>query len=537
MNATTTPHTPRERRAATLVMACVGVFVAYLPVTTVSVSLPAVQRALNASTAQLSWVSDAFVLPMAALILTAGVFGDVHGRKKVYQAGLALSGLGALVALSAHSVQVLWIGQALAGIGSAALLPTTLALISHAVPDPRERAAFIGLWATALSAALALGPVLAGLVLEHASWRWIYLPTVPASLLAMAFAARLLNDSRAPGGRRLDWPGQITAALAITALVYGIIEGGAGSFSDALVVTALTVAAVSAAAFVLAERRSDAPMLDLTLFRSPAFTATTLIAMISFLGMIGFFFALSLYFGLVQRLSTLDAAWRLLIVAAVPLLLGAPVGRLTHRVSPRLLIPGGLLAVTAALLTLTGIDATTSYAALSWRLALLGLGMALVITPMTATAVGAVPFRQAGMAAAGNNAFRQVGAALGPAVLGALLSTRAVGALPGHLTDAGLAAPVVRRVTAVAQDGGIGAVGAVDLGADTPRMLAALSASFLDGLHLCLLVAAALTLLAAAVGAVLLRAPRATTAGQDTGPGRTTGPRSADDGTPAPARV
>ncbi|GAB7102565.1 MFS transporter [Streptomyces phaeofaciens JCM 4814] len=518
MNATSTAHTPQERRAATLVMACVGVFVAYLPVTTVSAGLPAIQRALDASTSQLSWVSDAFVLPMAALILTAGVFGEVHGRKKVLQAGLALSGLGALVALCAQNVQVLWAGQALAGLGSAALLPTTLALISHAVPDPRERGKFIGLWATALTAALALGPVVAGVILDHADWRWIFLLPVPASLAAMACAARLLTDSRAPGSRRLDWPGQLTAALAITALVYGIIEGGAGSFTDAGVMTALSVAAVGAVAFVLVERGGPSPMLDLTLFRSPAFTATTLIAMISFLGLIGFFFVLSLYFGMVQQLSTLDAAWRLLMVSMMPLVLGAPVGKLVHRVSPRLLIPGGLLVATAALLSLTDIGADTSFGSLAWRLALLGLGMAFVITPMTATAVSSVPFHQAGMAAAANNAFRQVGGALGPAILGALLSTRAVHALPGHLTGAGLSGPTVRQVTSVAESGGIGAVGGLDLGADTPRVLGALSEAFLDGLHLCLVVSAALTLLAAAVGALLLRGPRRTARPVATGP-------------------
>ncbi|WP_327320581.1 MFS transporter [Streptomyces sp. NBC_01235] len=510
---------PQERRAATLVMACVGVFVAYLPVTTVSASLPAVQRALGASTSQLSWVSDAFVLPMAALILTAGVFGDVHGRKKVFQAGLALSGLGALVALCAQNVQVVWAGQALAGLGSAALLPTTLALISHAVPDPRERGKFIGLWATSLTAALALGPVIAGTILNHFDWRWIYLLPVPASLLAMVVAAKLLTDSRAPGSRRLDWPGQITAALTITALVYGIIEGGATSFSDVKVMVALSAAAVGAVAFVLAERSSADPMLDLTLFRSPAFTATTLIAMISFLGLIGFFFALSLYFGMVQQLSTLDAAWRLLTVSMVPLVLGAPVGRLVHRVSPRVLIPGGLLVATGALLSLTDIGVHTSFGSLAWRLALLGLGMAFVITPMTATAVSSVSFRQAGMAAAGNNAFRQVGAALGPAVLGTLLSGKAVDALPGHLADAGLTGQTVQHIKAVADQGGIGAVGGLDLGADTPRVLGALSEAFLDGLHLCLVVAAVLTLLAAAVGALLLRMP------QHPAPPKVVGPR------------
>ncbi|MFB6551660.1 MFS transporter [Streptomyces sp. NPDC056405] len=489
-------------------MACLGVFVAYLPVTTVSASLPAIQRALNTSTSQLSWVSDAFVLPMAALILTAGVVGDVHGRKRVFQAGLGFSGLGALVAMCAQSIEIVWVGQALAGLGSAALLPTTLALISHAVPAPRERGKAIGLWATSLTAALAVGPVIAGVILDHFAWRWIYLLPIPVSLLAMAFATRLLADSRAQGARRLDWPGQITAALAITALVYGIIEGGVASFTDEKVMVALSIAAGSAVAFVLVERRSSSPMLNLTMFRSPAFTATTLIAMISFLGLIGFFFALSLYFGTVQQLSTLQSGWRLLMVSMVPLLLGEPVGRLMDRVSPRVLIPGGLFVAAGALLSLTTIDSDTSFGSLAWRLALLGLGMAFVITPMTATAISSVPLHQAGMAAAANNAFRQVGGALGPAILGTLLSTKTVDALPGHLTDAGLPPGTVRHVTAVADTGGLSAVGNADLGADAPRALGALSEAFVDGLQLCLIVSAGLALLAAVVGVFLLRRPQ-----------------------------
>ena len=146
--------------------------------------------------------------------------------------------------------------------------------------------------------------------------------------------------------------------------------------------------------------------------------------MISFLGLIGFFFVLSLYFGIVQQLGTLEAAYRLLMVSMVPLLLGAPVGRLMHRVSPRLLIPGGLVISAGALLSLTSIGTDTSFGSLAWRLALLGFGLSLVITPMTATAVSSVPLHLAGMAAAGNNAFRQVGGALGPAVLGTLLTSR-----------------------------------------------------------------------------------------------------------------
>ncbi|MFF6947965.1 MFS transporter [Streptomyces iakyrus] len=509
MNVGTTATGPRKSPRATLVMACVGVFVAYLPVTSVSVSLPAIQRALHASTSQLSWISDAFVLPMAALILTAGVFGDVHGRKKVFQAGLVFAAAGATVALCAQSVQVLWVGQALAGLGAAALLPTTLALISHAVPDHHERAKFVGLWAASLMAALAVGPLLAGVILDHAAWRWIYLPAIPVAVLTMAVAAPLVADSRAPGSRRLDWPGQITAAVAITALVYGVIEGGAGSFSEPRVVVALVLAGVGALAFVLAERRSASPMLNLTLFRSLAFSATTLIAMITFLGLIGFFFVLSLYFGMVQRLDTLDAGYRLLAVTAVCLLVGVVAGPLMRHVPVRVLIPCGLLVMTGALLSLTALDAGTPFGALAWRLALLGLGLGLVVTPMTATAVASVPHHLAGMAAAGNNAFRQVGGALGPAVLGVLLTTRTTDTLPGHLADAGVDGATAQRITAAVDAGGLGVVARMDLGAETGRALGALSDAFLDGLYLCLVVAAALALLAAVVGMLLLRTPRA----------------------------
>lgn len=504
MNATA--H-PAARRPVTLAMACLGVFVAYLPVTTVSASLPAIQQALGASTAQLSWISDAFVLPMAAFILSTGVFGDVHGRKKVYLAGLVCCAAGAAIALSATSVEVIWVGQAFSGLGAAALLPTTLALISDVVPDFRERGKFIGFWAMSLMGALAVGPLIAGALLEHVSWRWIYLPLIPVALLAVVVGATTLSDSRAAAhGRHLDWAGQITAAVAIVGLVYGVIEGGAGSFTQVRVVVALAAAVLGGAAFVVVERRSTSPMLDLRLFRSPGFTATTLVAMISFLGLIGFFFVLSLYFGMVQQLDTLQAGWRLLMVTLPALLVGGPVGHLLHRTSARILITGGLLVVTGSLASLLTVGADTSFLSISWRLILLGLGMGVVITPMTATAVASVPYPLAGMAAAGNNAFRQVGGALGPAVLGTLLTTRALDTLPGHLADAGLSAADQQRAVALAESGGLGAV-AANVDAGSARVLAALGDSFLDGLHLCLLVAAVLTLVAAAVGFVLLGRP------------------------------
>ncbi|MFD3687728.1 MFS transporter [Nocardiopsis sp. NPDC058631] len=508
-------QTAGERRA-TLALACAGVFVAYLPVVTVVVSLPAIQRALGASTAQLAWVSDAFVLPVAALILTAGVFADVHGRKKVYQVGLALCAAGALVALCAPSVQVLWVGQALAGAGAAALLPVTLALISHAVPDPRERGRYIGLWTTCMMAAMAVPPLIAGVILEHAEWRWIFLLPVPVSLLTMAVAARLLPTSGAVGGRRLDWPGQVTAAVAITALVYGVIEGGAESFAHPRVVASLALAVVGAAAFVAVERRSASPMLDLSLFRSPGFVASTLAALTSFLGLIGFFFVLSLYFGLVQQLDTLQSGVRMVLVNVVCMLLGLVMGQVMRRVSARVLIPAGLLVAAAALLSLTTLGVDTPLWSVAWRLCLLGLGLGIAFPCITGTAVASVPPHQAGMAAAGNNAFRQVGGALGPALMGALLTTRVMDALPAHLAEAGLSGAPADQVVDTAGGAGLGAVAGLDLGADGALALAAVSEAFLDGLRWCLVVSAALLVLAALAAAVLLRRPRTRTA--PTGP-------------------
>ncbi|WP_435859204.1 MFS transporter [Streptomyces neyagawaensis] len=270
----------------------------------------------------------------------------------------------------------------------------------------------------------------------------------------------------------------------------------------------LIVAALSAVAFVVAERRSSSPMLDLFLFRSPAFTATALIATITFLGLIGFFFVLSLYFGLVQQLDTLAAGYRFLMVTLPAVVVGIPAGRLMHRLSARLLITSGLLITATALPSLTTLDADTSFGSLAWRLALLGGGLGAVMTPMTATAVASVPHHLGGMAAAGNNAFRQVGGALGPAVLGALLTTKATDALSGHLTSAGLPGATTARITSAVDSNGLGVVAQMNLGTARGRALNAVSDSFLDGIHQCLIVAAALALVAALVGAVLLRPPR-----------------------------
>ena len=234
-------------RTATVALACLGVFVSYLPVVGVSTALAVIQQALNASTVGLQWITDAFILPTAALLLTFGVLGDLHGRKKVYLSGLSLTVLGCLVALTAHGVLQVCVGQALTGVGTAALLPSTIGLISHVCPDPKVRARAIAAWTASLGLGLTLGPLFNGQILNHVGWRWIFLPALILGAVIAVVGAFVLPDSRSDRERHLDIPGQLLAIVGITGVVYGVIEGGGSAgWGSTEVIVAFVLAAVSA---------------------------------------------------------------------------------------------------------------------------------------------------------------------------------------------------------------------------------------------------------------------------------------------------
>lgn len=511
----------------TVGMACLGVFVAYLPITAVSVILSTIQRSLGASTADLQWVSDAYTIPMAALILSFGVIGDVHGRKRVYLGGLALIVAGSAVSLVASSVQLLWIGQAIMGAGAAALLPSTLALISHAVPNPAKRGQSIALWASALTLGLVVGPFVAGGIIQYVDWRWVFLPMMLVALVALVAAlngAALLGESRAPAGRHLDWPGQITITIAIVALIYAVIEGGAAGWSSAASVGGFVVAALAFGSFVVAEMRGDTPMLRVDLFRSPAFGAASIVAIPSMFGLIGSNFVLSLFFGLVQHLSPLEIAYRFAVLNGVIVVVGPVVGRALATVPPRLPLIVGLLLAAAGMFTLGGLDPASGFDAVWPRLAVLGLGFGFVLTTVPAAAVNSVPHAQAGMAGAVNNTFRQLGGSLGPAVLGVVLTSRATAALAGHLATVGLPPTQQRAVLARVGRDGLAAAGRVPVGAGAGRALTAVGDSFVDGLHASVTLGSVALLAAAGLCALLLRPRVGVALAQTTPPAHTAAP-------------
>jgi EmrB/QacA subfamily drug resistance transporter len=416
--------------ALTITLAVLGVFVTYVPITATSITLTTIGASTGASTSDLQWVSDAYIIPMAATILSAGVFGDLHGRRRVFLVGMALTAIGAVIAglgdtaSGDSALHLLWLGQAITGAGGGLMLPTTLALIAHAVPDLGQRARYVALWSTGLVLGLALGPLAAGVILEHAGWGWIFAPTALLAVVAGILAALRLPESRAPEGRHLDWPGQITATVAIAATIFGVIEGGQSGWGAPQTLAGLIVGVGALVAFVWVESRSTSPILNLALFRSPAFSASGFSALVALFALVGAMFLLSLFFGGAQHLSPLDIAVRLLFVNATTALANPVVGRMMGRWPPIVLLAFGLGLAAVSMVLLTSVQPGTGMADTVWRLAVLGVANAFTLSAVSVAAIDAVPHRLAGMAAAANTALRQYGAALGPAVLGVILAER-----------------------------------------------------------------------------------------------------------------
>jgi EmrB/QacA subfamily drug resistance transporter len=455
----------RSHLGPTVGLAVLGIFVTYVPITGVSIALTSIGQATHASTSDLQWVSDGYVIPMAAVVLSAGLFGDRYGRRLIFLTGMALTVVGAVIAATAGlysettAIDLLVAGQAVSGLGAGMLMPTTLTLIGHAVPDPRARGKYIGMWATGLLLGLGVGPLFSGVILDHASYGWTFVPTVGLAAAAGVCALALLPESKAPEGRPLDWPGQLTATMAIAASIYGVIEGGATGWSSAPALIGLSVGAAAFAAFAYAELRSKSPLLQLSLFSSAAFSAAGFAALVALFSVVGTTFLLSLFLGYVQHLPALQIGFRLLFISGVAVAFNPVIGMIMHRVKVSYLLAAGLAGSAAGVFLLAGVGAGTSTADLGWRLGIQGLSVACMLTAVSTAAINAVPWRLAGMAAAGNTALRQFGGALGPAILGAIYVTR---------TTAG-ASPTAAMHTAMIVNGILLSVAALACLVTTPR--------------------------------------------------------------------
>ncbi len=488
--------TDRTVKLLTLGACCFGLFMVMLDNTIVNVALPSIQRDLGAGVAGLQLVVDAYVLVFASLLLTAGSLGDRFGRRRVFRAGLVVFTASSALCGLAPSLAALVGGRALQAVGSAALLPSTLAILTATFPDPRERVQAIGLWSGASAMALAAGPVLGGLLTDALGWRWVFYVNVPVGVAAFLVAGRVIAESRNLPARRLDLPGLLLGSAGLGAVTFALIEGNQRGWGSPEILALLAFGAAALPAFLLVEARRREPMLALHVFRDPAFSSANAVMLVVGFATLGFVFFNTLYFQAVQGWSPFQAGLRslpntLAVVVTAPL-----AGRLASRYGYRLPVVAGLLLGAAALLLLSGIQVGTPYGTLWWKLAMLGSGFGLASAPAVAAAVTTMPGAQAGVASAVANSGRQVGGALGVAVLGAVATARFTAVLPDRLAAAGLPAPLSDRIRAAAGE----AVGAAAPGGTAGAAARhAVASAFVTGIHAAYLLAG----LALAAGAVV----------------------------------
>jgi DHA2 family methylenomycin A resistance protein-like MFS transporter len=415
-----------------LAPACVGYFFVLLDVTIVNVSLANMASDLGTSRDGLQWVVDGYALVLASLMLSAGDIADLIGRRRVFVGGLLVFGGASVVCAMAPSVAVLVGGRALQGLGAAAILPTSLAIINHAFAGSEERTKAIGFWAALGSLALVAGPLAGGVLVDAIDWRAIFWLNVPLVIVALALTLTLVEESSDPGERSIDVRGQFFAVGLLAGLVFFLIEGGRLGWAVPPVVSALVVAVLCAVVFIRTELRRRDPMLELDYFGNPTFSAANAGSGLMNLGTLGALFAFSIYLQQDQGESPLQAGLHILPwtgTLAVVAILG---GRIAQRLGPRL--PAGLgLALTGACFVAVALLPSQDGAGALLALGLAGVGLGVATPALVSAATAAVPAPRAGMAAAVNNTARQAGGAIGVALIGAIGAIQATMAVAGAI--------------------------------------------------------------------------------------------------------
>jgi EmrB/QacA subfamily drug resistance transporter len=414
-------HAIGRRRALVLAAVCCGMFMMQLDATVVNVALPKIGLAFHAPLGQLQWVIDGYILPLASLLLIAGRLGDRYGHKRVFMFGLALFALGSGLCAAASSPAMLIAFRALQGIGAAFELPATLAILSHAFPEPRERARAIGLWAGIAGLSLAFGPIVGGTLVDAFGWPSVFLINLPIAAIAIAIAARTVEDSRRDELIGLDIVGQLFGMATLGLAAYGAIEGRYAGWGSTEIVTIFSIAAVCLVVFLLVERRGRTPVLPLGLLRGRTFASANVGGLVMGFALFGLLFLFSLFFQLVQGVSPTQAGVRFVPLSIAFVVSGALSGRLVARVGYRAPLAAGLALVGSATLLLLKVQAQTSYGSLVWIFVLIGIGYGFASAPMAAVVMGSVSSDRLGVASAVNNTARQVGGVFGVAVVGALL--------------------------------------------------------------------------------------------------------------------
>jgi EmrB/QacA subfamily drug resistance transporter len=421
---------PETRKWWTLGAVAFGLFMIMLDNTIVNVALPSIQRDLNIGISELEWVFNGYALTFGVLMLTGGKLADLMGRRSIFIAGLVIFTVASLFCGLAASAGWLIGARVVQGVGSALMNPATLSIITATFP-PRQRGMAIGIWAGVSAMALAIGPLAGGLITQHLNWNWIFFINVPIGILAILVTRIVVDESRDTSAeQRLDLPGLLSSGIALFALTYGLIEANKYGWASGRILGLFAVAAIGFVAFVLLERHQRAPMLDLSLFRNGTFAGANTVMLLVGLAMFGVFFYNSLFIQNIIGWSAVQTGASFLPMTVLIILVAPLAGKYSDRVGSRWLMGFGMILLAVSLFIFSRLDETATFWGILPGLIVGGFGMAIVMTPTTAAAMGSVPVDKAGVGSAVLNSGRQVGGALGIAVMGAIIAAE-VHALPG----------------------------------------------------------------------------------------------------------
>jgi EmrB/QacA subfamily drug resistance transporter len=407
----------------TLLVVCLSVFMLLLDITIVNVALPEIQKDLRSSFEDLQWVVDAYALALAALLLASGSLADLMGRRRVFVVGLLLFVAASLLCGLSSSPTMLNLARGFQGIGGAMMFATSLALIAQEF-EPHERGTAFGIWGATTGFAVAVGPLVGGVLTDGLGWEWIFLVNVPIGLITAGITVARVPDSQRDPNARIDWAGVLSFSTGLFCLVLALIRGNDDGWTSAKIVSLLTTAVLLLAIFITVELRREQPMLDLRLFRVPTFTGAQIVAFSIHASMFSMFLYITLYMQNVLRYSPLETGLRFLPVSLLSFLAAPIAGKLVERFPVRAFLSSGLALVGLGLVLMSGINPSDDWTTLLPGFILGGIGIGFINPPLATAAIGVVEPRRSGAASGINSTFRQVGTAVGIAGLGAILQSK-----------------------------------------------------------------------------------------------------------------
>ena len=413
-----------NRKWLTLAAVSFGLFMIMLDNTVVNVALPSIQRDLGADLSELEWIVTGYALTFASLMLVGGKVADAYGRRRIFVLGIVVFTFASFLCGISNSSEMLIGARVLQGAGAALMNPATLSIIAATFP-PRERGTAIGIWAGTSAMALAIGPLVGGLITEHLDWSWIFFINVPIGLLGIVASYTFIDESRDETHASLDLPGLATSAIGLFALTYGLIEANTYGWTSTRIVGAFAIAVASLAAFLVIERRRRDPMLPLEFFRNGTYTGANLVVLLVALAMFGVFFFVSLYMQNILGYSPVQAGAAFLPMTILIILFAPMAGKTSDRIGSRGLMTVGMILVATQLVLFSRLGADATFWNLLPALIVGGVGMALTMTPSAAAATRSVPVDKAGIGSAVLNCARQVGGTMGIAIMGAIMAAEA----------------------------------------------------------------------------------------------------------------